>query len=38
MRALVVAVLPYIGLMYVVLFACMLYPPLVTWLPRSMGY
>jgi TRAP-type transport system large permease protein len=38
MRALVVAVGPYIGVMYAVLVACMLYPPLVTWLPRTMGY
>lgn len=38
MRDLVVAVGPYIGLMYAVLFACMFYPPLVTWLPRTLGY
>jgi tripartite ATP-independent transporter DctM subunit len=38
MRELVVAVGPYIGVMYAVLLACMLYPPLVTWLPRSLGY
>ena len=38
MRSLVVAVLPYIVLMYAVLMLCMLYPPVVTWLPRSMGY
>ena len=43
MRDLAVAVLPYIVLpyivlMYAVLMACMLYPPLVTGLPRAMGY
>jgi tripartite ATP-independent transporter DctM subunit len=38
MRDLVWAVLPYIALMYGVLLACMLFPPLVTWLPRAMGY
>jgi TRAP-type C4-dicarboxylate transport system permease large subunit len=38
MRSLVVAVLPYILLMYGVLMLCMFYPPVVTWLPRSMGY
>ena len=38
MRELVVAVLPYIVLMYAVLMLCMFYPPIVTWLPRSMGY
>jgi tripartite ATP-independent transporter DctM subunit len=38
MRELVGAVWPYIALMYAVLFTCMLYPPLVTWLPRSLGY
>jgi TRAP-type C4-dicarboxylate transport system permease large subunit len=38
MRELVVAVLPYVVLMYAVLMLCMFYPPIVTWLPRSMGY
>jgi TRAP-type transport system large permease protein len=38
MRSLVGAVLPYILLMYGVLLLCMFYPPIVTWLPRSMGY
>jgi len=38
MRALVRAVWPFIAYMYAVLFACMLYPPLCTWLPRALGY
>ena len=38
MRALVRAVWPFIAYMYAVLFACMLYPPLCTWLPKALGY
>ncbi len=38
MRALVRAVWPFIAYMYAVLFACMLYPPLSTWLPKALGY
>lgn len=38
MGALVRAVWPFIAYMYAVLFACMLYPPLVTWLPKMLGY
>jgi TRAP-type C4-dicarboxylate transport system permease large subunit len=38
MRALVRTVWPFIAYMYAVLFACMLYPPLCTWLPRALGY
>jgi len=29
---------PFVGLMYALLVACMLYPPIVTWLPRAVGY
>ena len=32
------AVMPFIVSQYAMLFACMLFPPLVTWLPRLMGY
>ena len=38
MRDIVVALWPFITLMYGVLIACMLFPPLVTWLPRLLGY
>jgi tripartite ATP-independent transporter DctM subunit len=38
MRELVSALWPFVTLMYVVLFLCMLFPPLVTWLPRMLGY
>ena len=38
MRALVRSVWPFIAYMYAVLFACMLYPPLCTWLPKALGY
>lgn len=38
MRELVANVWPFIALMYAVLVACMLYPPLVTALPRALGY
>jgi TRAP-type transport system large permease protein len=38
MGSLVRAVWPFIAYMYAVLFACMLYPPLCTWLPRKLGY
>jgi len=38
MGALVRAVWPFIAYMYAVLFSCMLYPPLCTWLPKVMGY
>ncbi len=38
MRDIVVALWPFITLMYAVLVACMLFPPLVTWLPRLLGY
>ena len=38
MRELVSNVWPFIAVMYAVLFACMLYPPLVTALPRALGY
>ena len=38
MRALVRTVWPFIAYMYAVLFACMLYPPLCTWLPKALGY
>jgi TRAP-type transport system large permease protein len=29
---------PFVGVQYAVLLLCMLYPPIVTWLPRAMGY
>lgn len=29
---------PFVGVQYAVLFLCMLVPPVVTWLPRTMGY
>lgn len=38
MRELVANVWPFIALMYAVLVACMLFPPLVTALPRALGY
>lgn len=38
MRELVYALWPFIALMYGVLFLCMLVPPVVTWLPRMLGY
>jgi len=38
MRELMYHVWPFVVLMYSVLFACMLYPPLVTALPRWAGY
>lgn len=38
MRELVANVWPFIALMYAVLAACMLFPPLVTALPRALGY
>ncbi len=38
MRDIVVALWPFITLMYGVLVLCMLFPPLVTWLPRLLGY
>jgi TRAP-type transport system large permease protein len=38
MREIVINAWPFIALMYGVLIACMLFPPLVTALPRAMGY
>lgn len=38
MRELVANAWPFIALMYGVLLACMLFPPLVTALPRALGY
>lgn len=38
MGDLVRALWPFIAYMYAVLFACMLYPPLCTWLPKLLGY
>jgi tripartite ATP-independent transporter DctM subunit len=38
MRELVANVWPFIALMYAVLILCMLYPPIVTALPRALGY
>lgn len=38
MRELVANLWPFIALMYGVLVACMLFPPLVTALPRALGY
>jgi TRAP-type transport system large permease protein len=29
---------PFVWVQYGVLFICMLFPPIVTWLPRTMGY
>lgn len=29
---------PFVWVQYAVLFLCMLFPPIVTWLPRAMGY
>jgi tripartite ATP-independent transporter DctM subunit len=29
---------PFIGVQYGVLFLCMFFPPIVTWLPRELGY
>ena len=37
MRDIVVALWPFITFMYGVLFLCMLFPPIVTWLPRLLG-
>ena len=38
MGELVKEVMPFILSMYAMLFACMFYPPLVTWLPKALGY
>jgi tripartite ATP-independent transporter DctM subunit len=38
MRVLVKSVWPFIALMYGVLFLCMFFPPMVTWLPHKLGY
>ena len=38
MRELVRHLWPFIALMYAVLVLCMLFPPLVTWLPHRLGY
>jgi TRAP-type transport system large permease protein len=38
MRELVSNAWPFIALMYGVLVLCMLFPPLVTTLPRALGY
>lgn len=38
MRELVVNVWPFVALMYAVLVLCMLVPPVVTALPRLLGY
>jgi tripartite ATP-independent transporter DctM subunit len=38
MRELVKSAWPFIALMYVVLVVCMLFPPIVTALPRALGY
>lgn len=38
MREIVVALWPFITFMYAVLILCMLFPPIVTWLPRLLGY
>jgi TRAP-type transport system large permease protein len=38
MRELVLNAWPFIALMYAVLLLCMLFPPLVTTLPRALGY
>jgi len=38
MRDLVRACWPFIAYMYGVLLVCMFFPPLVTWLPRKLGY
>ncbi len=38
MRELVYALWPFVTLMYGVLLLCMLFPPIVTWLPRMLGY
>ena len=38
MRELVMSLWPFIALMYGVLVLCMLVPPIVTWLPRTLGY
>jgi TRAP-type C4-dicarboxylate transport system permease large subunit len=29
---------PFIAYMYGVLLVCMFFPPIVTWLPRKLGY
>ena len=31
-------VLPFVLSMYAVLLLCMFYPPIVTWLPKTLGY
>jgi Asp/Glu/hydantoin racemase len=38
MREMVASAWPFIALMYGVLIACMLFPPLVTALPRAMDF
>jgi TRAP-type C4-dicarboxylate transport system permease large subunit len=38
MREMMKSVWPFIALMYAVLLLCMLYPPLVTALPKALGY
>ena len=38
MSEIVGTVWPFIAWMFVVLFACMLYPPLCLWLPKALGY
>lgn len=38
MRELIYSLWPFITLMYGVLVLCMLFPPIVTWLPRMLGY
>lgn len=38
MGELVREVMPFIISMYAMLFACMIFPPLVTWLPKALGY
>jgi tripartite ATP-independent transporter DctM subunit len=38
MGELVKEVMPFIISMYVMLLACMFFPPLVTWLPKALGY
>jgi tripartite ATP-independent transporter DctM subunit len=38
MREIVAALWPFIVLMYGILILCMLFPPLVTWLPHQLGY
>jgi TRAP-type transport system large permease protein len=38
MRDILVTLWPFIAFMYGMLILCMLYPPLVTWLPHQLGY